>query len=280
MQEIHQVVGTWDGVRVIAMDSITHANPEFGFQDVLIGASFCGIVAVQFAARFSPHGVIAHDCGVGLDGAGINGLWFLEGRGIPAAAVSSQSARIADGVHTWEHGVISRANHWATALGVVPGDSVRVAAQKMCAWDGQPWSDNEPRIAREVVFTREEGSVVVADSIRFALPEDSGNVVCVGSHGGETAAAYTLEISPKGIITSDGGVGFDDSGVSGLRLLQEANIPAACVDIATARIGDGFSTYHDGVISVSNETAKAMGVRVGQSAREAAEIMLAGGIRG
>jgi hypothetical protein len=279
MQEIHELVATWDGTRVIAMDSITHANSEFGPGDVLIGASFCGIVAVQFAARFHPQGVIAHDCGVGLNGAGINGLWFLEGQGIPAAAVSSTSARIADGVHTWQHGVISHVNHWSAKLGVVPGDSVQEAARKLCAWDGKPWSDDEPRVARQVVLTGSNGSIVVADSIRFALPEDRENVVCIGSHGGETAAAYALEIGPKGVITSDGGIGFGESGVSGLRVLQAAGIPAAAVDVATACIGDGYSTYHDGVISNANELALTAGVRVGQSAREAAEAMLVRGDR-
>ncbi len=277
MQELHELVASWNGTRVIAMDSITHANREFGPDDVLIGASFCGIVAVQFTKRFHPRGVIAHDCGVGLAGAGISGLWYLDGCGIPAAAVSSQSARIADGVHTWEKGIISYANHWAIALGVHPGDTVQEAAQKLCDWDGQPWSDEEPRVARQVALSRSEGSIVVADSIRFTVPEDRTSVVCIGSHGGATAAAYALEIGPKGVISSDGGIGFEESGISGLDVLQSAGIPAAAVDVATARIGDGASTYNDGVISAANEMAQALGVEIGQSARNAAKVMLLGG---
>ena len=43
----------------------------------------------------------------------------------------------------------------------------------------------------------------------------------------------------------------------------------------TARMGDGRSTYFDGVISAANRIARGKGVRVGQSAREAALLLLA-----
>ena len=280
MQERHVVVAEHEGTRVVAMDSITHANNEFGPFDVLVGASFCGIVAVQFAATYQPKGVIAHDCGRGLDGAGINGLWFLEGRGIPAAAVDSRSARIADGVDTWERGRISVTNRWAALLGVAVGDSVREASAKLCAWDGSAWEDDVPRGFRQVVYQGNLGAVVAVDSIRFALPEDSNNIVCVGSHGGQTAAAYALDIRPRGFISSDGGVGIEDSGVSGLAVLDDAGIPAAAVAVANARIGDGLSIYGDGVISRINSKAAEAGVRVGQSAREAAAAMLGEAVGG
>ena len=43
----------------------------------------------------------------------------------------------------------------------------------------------------------------------------------------------------------------------------------------TARMGDGQSTYFDGVISACNQPARDKGVRVGQSAQEAALLLLA-----
>ncbi|WP_133116365.1 hypothetical protein [Amycolatopsis antarctica] len=274
--ERHIVVAAEPPDRAIAMDSITHANGEYGPGDVLIGASFAGIVAVQFAARYRPKAVIAHDCGIGLDGAGVNGLWFLDGAGIPAAAIDSASARIADGVDMWDRGVISVANHWARLLGVGPGMPVRDAVAGFFAWDGVPWADEAPREHRSVVGSAGGRPIVAVDSIRFALPEDRGAVVCVGSHGGRTAAAYALEIMPAGFISSDGGVGRDDSGINGLAILGEAGIAAAAVSVASARIGEGNSTYQDGVISFVNEIARERGVRAGDPARSAAKAMANG----
>lgn len=274
MHERHVILATHGASRAVAMDSITHANDEHGPDDVLIGASFMGIVAVQFAARFRPRAVIAHAAGIGRDGAGINGLWFLEGRGIPAAAVGGDTAPIADGVGIWERGRIAVVNHWARALGVAPGLDVPAAVERFFAWDGSPWDDSLPRERREVVHEDARGAIVACDSIRFAIPADAANVVCVGSHGGATAAAYALEIRPRGFISSDAGRAVDDSGVDGLLTLQAEGIPGAAVDVATARIGEGRSTYEDGVVSVVNLPAADLGVEVGQPARRAASLML------
>jgi hypothetical protein len=40
-------------------------------------------------------------------------------------------------------------------------------------------------------------------------------------------------------------------------------------------MGDGRSTYFDGVISACNEPARRKGVEVGQTAKEAAHLLLA-----
>ncbi|GAB3431205.1 hypothetical protein [Actinophytocola sediminis] len=274
--ERHVVVRHAPPNRAIAMDSITHANDHFGPGDVLIGASFAGIVAVQFAARYRPKAVIAHDCGIGRDGAGVTGLWFLDGAGIPAAAVDTMTARIADGVDMWDRGVISVTNHWAETLGVRQGDSVADAVTKLFAWDGSPFADDQPRERRAVVSEKDGRTIAAMDSIRFALPEDRGNVVCVGSHGGRTAAGYALEVAPAGFISSDGGVGREHSGVAGLEILERAGIPGACVSVTSARIGDGASTYHDGVVSFVNQSASRLGIGVGDPATAAAAAMLRG----
>ena len=51
-------------------------------------------------------------------------------------------------------------------------------------------------------------------------------------------------------------------------------LPCAAVSANTARMGDGRSTYFDGVISAANKLATAKGVREGQTAKEAADILL------
>src|SRR5207249_9883332 len=81
-------------------------------------------------------------------------------------------------------------------------------------------------------------------------------------------------VRPRVAIFNDGGVAPDGSGVSGLPVLDAAGVAAAAVGAMTARIGDPESTWHDGVVSFVNATARRLGVAPGQPAREAALLML------
>jgi hypothetical protein len=110
----------------------------------------------------------------------------------------------------------------------------------------------------------------------FAGPEHRGDVLCAGSHGGRVNVERLRAVRPRGAILNDGGRARDDSGVSGLGALDEVGVAAACVDAMSARIGDPQSTYADGVLSAVNETARRLGVAVGQRAVEAARRMLGG----
>ncbi|HWA36834.1 MAG TPA: hypothetical protein VG873_03130 [Burkholderiales bacterium] len=58
-------------------------------------------------------------------------LPVLEVRGIPAAAVDGQSARIGDARSVWASGTIATANGPALALGIRAGMSVREAVEKV-----------------------------------------------------------------------------------------------------------------------------------------------------
>ncbi len=87
---------------------------------------------------------------------------------------------------------------------------------------------------------------------------------------------YLLKARPWGFICSDGGRGRDDSGMAGLAIVEAEGLAGATVDARTARMGDGLSTYHDGVISAANAGARARGVAVGMPAREAAHLLLGG----
>ena len=70
---------------------------------------------------------------------------------------------------------------------------------------------------------------------------------------------------------NDAGVGIEDAGLARLAVLDEQGIPAGTVDAATARIGDGRSTYRDGRLSRVNAAGAALGMGTGMWAREAAE---------
>ena len=72
-----------------------------------------------------------NDAGMGVDGAGVSRLGALEGRGIAAAAVAADSARIGDARSTYEDGVISACNPLARSFGVRVGASARDAVRAM-----------------------------------------------------------------------------------------------------------------------------------------------------
>ena len=99
--------------------------------DVLVVASHGARIMALYVLRTSPRGVICNDAGFGLDDSGVEGLEELQQHGIAAATVSTDSARIGDALSTYEDGIISAANAYATDRGVFVGQSAREAARRM-----------------------------------------------------------------------------------------------------------------------------------------------------
>lgn len=257
--------------RILIMDSITFADERNNTGDVLVGASFAGVLAIRFPLRVRPRGVICHDAGIGKDRAGVAGLLLLEGAGIAGAAVATYSARVADGRSLYEDGVISVVNDRARDAGVREGMYARDAARRML--DHRRELEEVPKTV-EVLFENAHGRILGMGSVTFATAHDHRNVICAGSHTGLTAAAYSRRMRPRGVICNDAGIGRDRSGIAGLEVLDEDGIPGASVDTMTACIGDGVSTYRDGVISAANGAARRLGIREGMPARDAAVRML------
>ena len=165
-------------------------------------------------------GVIGHDGCIGKDGAGISGLWFLEALGIPAATADGMSAELGNGLDLYETGVISRLNIYAERCGVVEGMSV-VEAAKLLLNNDPGEVDEGTKIRREVKATTDSGrQIVITDSIVFALPEDSRNVLVTAGHTGRSGADFLLEVSPHGFICSDGGRSKNDAGIAGLAITE------------------------------------------------------------
>jgi hypothetical protein len=241
---------------------------------VVVG-SFAGAMSLGFALEIGVRGLIAHDAGVGRDAAGVSGLPLADVLGVPAAAVAAHSARIGDGESVFREGVVSHVNRRAAALGIVIGQKAADAAFAMLAAppgapSPEPIVDRRQRIVLETTI----GRVVLVDSMLFAGPHNRHDVVCAGSHGGRVNMARALEIGPRGALFNDGGGARDSSGISGLPLLDAADVAAAAVDARRARIGDPESTWTDGVISAMNDTARRAGVTLGQPASAAARAML------
>jgi hypothetical protein len=265
--------------RIIRFDSATFVpgfyGSEHGPKDVVVASSYAGVLCARMIARARPKATIGIDCRIGKDGAGIAGLWFYEALDIPAAAADVMTAEMGNGTDLWENGVLSRANELAEGLGIRPGMTVKEAARAMLAGPVSGADRFADKERREVMYTNAAGrSIVCTDSIAFARPEDRGtNVLCTAGHTGRSVINYIRDAAPWGFICSDGGIGKNDSGITALEPSDEAGIPGASVDALTARMGDGHSTYLDGVISAMNRRAEAKGVRVGMPATEAARLL-------
>lgn len=257
--------------RIILMDSITFSDARNNSADVLIGGSFCGMLSIRWPLRANPKGVICHEAGPGRDAAGVSGLWALEAQGAAAAAAATFSCRIADGRDMYENGVLSHVNDTAFRIGVHPGMSVKEAAHRMVQWE-RPVPDIYRPI--QVVHTSPRGRIMAMGSVTFIKPENEGDVICTGSHFGRTSAAYSSRFRLRGVICSDAGRCKDDSGIAGLAVCQDKGIPGGAVSVETARIGEGMSTYFDGILSAVNDASRALGIHEGMSAREASMRML------
>ncbi|MBX6369428.1 MAG: hypothetical protein IRZ04_15685 [Rhodospirillales bacterium] len=253
---------------ILVTDSVTRLGEEARGR-VLVAGSHGGVYAAYLAAAAGVRAVVLNDAGVGKDAAGIGGLAWLEGLGIAAATVGHDTARIGDGADMMARGRITHVNAIAAALGCRPGMACRAAAEALRAGPVAGASPPEATEARHAI----EGfpaPVAALDSASLVTPDDAMTVLCIGSHGGllggrpETALKYDA----RAAIFNDAGIGIDRAGVSRLPALDRRGIPAAAVAAASARIGDGRSTYEDGILSAVNETAAALGAAPGMSAKD------------
>ena len=113
------------------------------------------------------------------------------------------------------------------------------------------------------------------DSITHLKPEDRGRVIVSGSHAGVYAAYVAARDGARAVILNDAGRGLEGAGIAGLGYLGDMGLPAAAVGHETARIGDAADMMRRGVITVVNDQAAALGVRVGQRCAEAVNRLLA-----
>lgn len=259
-----------DRGRVVACDSAYHVVPENRGRDVVVNASYCGVLPARFLAAEAPRAVIGVDCGVGPGGASIAGLWYLEALNMPAAVADVMTVELGNGVDLYERGVISFVNRAAADCGVEPGMAVSLAARLML--DNDPAAPSASQVTnRTVVDAGTSGrKIVCTDSIAFGLPEDADNVLVTAGHTGRSAVPYLLKVAPYGFICSDGGGGRDGSGRAALEIVEREGLAGATVDARLAAMGDGLSSYRDGIITGANKLARAAGVELGMSAREAA----------
>jgi hypothetical protein len=258
---------------VLIADSITRVGVEAAGAVVVTG-SHGGVYAAFVAAKLHVAGAVFSDAGVGRDRAGIAGLDYLAGLGVPAAAVGHDTARIGDGADMMERGIITHANAPAAALGSRPGMPCRAAASALRqALPGK----SEPPSALEAAFLliAEPPTVWALDSASLVGAEHVGTIVVTGSHGGLLGGRpdTALKADALAALFNDAGIGIDEAGVTRLPALDARGIAAGTVAASSARIGDARSTYEDGVLTRVNRRAAALGIRAGMTAQEFVEIV-------
>lgn len=274
-QEVVHVLPGADGDRrIVTMDSARYVSGD-NVNDVVVPASYIGVLPARMMAVHRPRAVIGHDACVGKFGAGIGGLWYLEALGIPAATADGMTAEMGNGEDLYHSGVISHVNYIAETCGVEVGMSVVEAADLLLRNDP---TDTEVgnKIRREIIETHPSGRrVVVTDSIVWAYPEDEDTSVLVtAGHTGRSGAKFLLEAKPWGFICHDGGMSKNRSGISGLATAQAAGLPGCCIDGNTAPIGDAFLGYSIGLVSALNDAAAGAGVEVGMPVKQAAHLLM------
>lgn len=260
---------------VIEAPTATKFPPE-ARESVIICGSHGGRYPAYLAARAGLRAVIFNDAGVGREGAGIASLTLLEQAlpeqgGMAAATVSHMSARIGEPSDMLARGVISHVNGAARAVGVEPGMSCRAAAE--CLRNAvtrhveiAPSAESRRVIAPPGALRR----LVIIDSAAMVEPEDAGQIIVTGSHGGLVGGdpALALRVDGFAAIFNDAGIGIDEAGIARLPALERRGIPAFTVAASSARIGEAISTYEDGIVSAVNEPARALGTQLGARARD------------
>ena len=253
---------------ILTADSITRVGREAAGA-VVVNGSHGGIYAAYLAAKLGVAAAIFNDAGVGRDRAGIAGLDYLDGFGIPAAAVGHDTARIGDGADMMTRGIVTHANAAARALGCGPGIPCRDAAallQRAVPGGRVPPAEREGAF----VLIPDPPAVWALDSASLVGAAHVGMVLVTGSHGGllggrpDTALKYDAFAA----LFNDAGIGIDEAGVTRLPALEARGIAAGTVAAASARIGDARSTYEDGILSRVNPCAAALGIAPGITARE------------
>ena len=261
---------------VTVADSVTQLGPE-ARGTVAVCGSHGGMYAAWLAAKAGVAAVALNDAGIGRHSAGISGVLWLAGLGIPAVAIDYRSARIADGEDMLKSGIVSVVNDVAAQRGCLPGHTARVAAK--CLLEDLEESDADiPGIgeSRTRIGNTGHREVWAIDSASLARAEDSRAILVTGSHGGLLGGKpdHVLGVDVFASFFNDAGGGKDGAGFARLPFLDQRNIAAATVSNNTARIGDGRSTYETGVVSRVNETARRLELREGMTAREAVARLL------
>jgi hypothetical protein len=251
------------GISVRVMDSVALAGDHDRGQ-VIITGSHGGASAGEYAARSRCLAVACNDAGGGKNEAGIAGLRALATIDVVAVAVAHTSARIGDGLDTWENGVLTYVNEPARRAGFTSGRPLIEQVDAYLARHPQP-AAHAPALppakttTRQVVYEHGSTRVLAMDSISFATRKEHAHVVVSASNGGKASGVVARVLGLSCVVCNDAGFGKDDAGIAGMRDLDAIGLPALTVSHTSAEISHGPDTWEHGVISYVNDTARGLG---------------------
>ena len=124
-------------------------------------------------------------------------------------------------------------------------------------------------LVEQVYVSKSGHRVILMDSITSIGENDEDAIVVSASHGGVSAAEFALRVPLVAVFFNDAGIGKDEAGIAGLKMLQDRGIPAGAVSHETAQIGDGRDTWEFGIISSLNDAARSAGFKVKEKLRDA-----------
>lgn len=268
-------------VRILAYPSSASGTAECTGH-VVVSGSYGGEYNAWHAAKWGIRGVVLNDAGVGRNGAGINGLAYLDRIGLAAATADVWSCHIADGEHMLEHGTISHVNRTAASLGCAVGQTVRDCAERMKA--APVVTQAPPEIGGGKRFTIRDGTggrrVICLDAAPMLAAGDAGAIAVTGSHAALFRGKPDDVIGPDvfAVFFNDAGVGLDQAGIQRLPLLDRRRIAAGAVSAASAPIGDSRAILQDGILSFVNETAAALGGAPGMPLKDFVDRLASAGV--
>src|SRR4051812_4682787 len=240
--------GTVQHSGALLLDSVTSVTATAAGRVVVTG-SHGGRVAAATAQRAGVAAAIFNDASVGKDRAGVSGLELLDAAATPGAAVDYRSANVGDAADTLERGVLSFVNATAERRGWRPGLRVVEAVELAAAWP-RPRVDELPADEIEGRHLLAGGPIEIwaLDSASFVRDADAGAILATGSHGGLVGGRpeAALRVNARAALFNDAGGG---AGTARLSVLEARGVAAATVSAESARIGDGRSTYADGILS-------------------------------
>jgi uncharacterized protein YunC (DUF1805 family) len=274
---------------VILLDSLGDLRPD-NTSPILVCASHCGDNGTFARKLKNCHvkAVFLNNAGIGKNQAGISGLVHYEAENILACAVDHFSAEIGVSRDTWENGIISHTNNLAENFGIKIGNSVQEAVVKISDITSQT-SFNQ--INKNFDFQTEKKyeikvdlikkaqtqiagkTITVTDSITFLTEQNVGDIVVCGSYGGVSAGHYAKKYRLKAVFFNDAGIGKNNAGIKSLDFLSDAGILACTVDCMSAEIFNGQDALDNGIISVSNQLAKAKNIQEMMTVKEAIKLI-------
>ena len=258
---------------ILVVDSATQLDAS-ARNAVVVCGSHGALYPSWLAAHARVRAVVFNDAGIGRHSAGIAGVTWLGNFGIAACAVDYRTARIADGRHMLDNGVVTTVNEVAALHGCLPGHTCKQVAKCLLEGSVNDGEDDVPEIGETRLRISNTGhrEVWAIDSASLARAEDRRGILVTGSHGGLLGGKANdgiLDVDVFAAFFNDAGGGKDDAGHARLPVLDKRGIAAATVSCHTARIGDGRSSYDTGVIARVNAVASRLEIREGMSAREA-----------